>query len=96
MSRARYRTGDTVNLKTDAFNRKGSGLSCRIVAVLPGTEALGVAQYHVQFGHESCTRRITENDIDLDASVSARPVEVETSRHQTSAWINPRALKVKK
>lgn len=95
MSRHAYQVGDKVVLKSGAFRRGETESECRIVSTLP--EAYGQVQYRVRFESENCERRVTEADIDGDASTSAagRQKPLATASGGGS-WVNLNAIRIKK
>ncbi|WP_332304522.1 cold-shock protein [Rhizobium sp. GR12] len=91
-----YRSGDAIFLKPGVLKGdqpKGPG---RVVSALPETQ--GAVRYRVRFQYENFERNIALDEIDVAASSSSRPVEVEgsSSRDAGTSWINSNTIKIRK
>ncbi|MCX8999611.1 cold-shock protein [Rhizobiaceae bacterium BDR2-2] len=95
MPKHRYRSGDTIVLKSrvlGSIQPQGSG---RIMSALP--EAQGLVRYRVRFEHENFDRSISQDDIDTTASSPrTREPQGASPRDGTSSWINPNAIRTRK
>jgi hypothetical protein len=94
MAQHRYGIGDMVALKSGAFRSRESTGLCRIVSVLP--EAYGLAQYRVRFDAENWERRITQDDIDKDASPRTLTESDAVSAEPSGSWVNLNKIKIKR
>ncbi len=94
MANNHYKPGDSIVVRSGiqkSAQPKGSG---EIIAVMPETR--GVVSYRVRFQFENFERNVTQDEIDFDASIRARDESDSATEKQSSAWIKPNAIRVRK
>lgn len=95
MPEIRYRSGDTIVLKSRALGSiepKGAG---RIISLLPETQ--GSVRYRVRLQNENFDRSIAQDDIDAKASPARKPNGRNTAFHEAgSSWVDPNAIRTRK
>ncbi|MBB3135780.1 hypothetical protein FHS26_003526 [Rhizobium pisi] len=94
MSRASYKVGDMIVLKSGLTRTAKTDKRCRIASILPNDH--GHVQYRVQFAAENFERRITEADIDAGESPSSTSPEAAARTDSAEPWLKFSSIRIGK